>query len=111
MSTVQEIEAAIKALPREELSDLWKWWDEYRAAEWDRQIAADTQAGKLDFLFDEAERERAAGTLRDWPDAKKCGLVRMPNTINSYAVEFVGAITSKPKPKALALPMPRINVS
>jgi hypothetical protein len=28
----------------------------------------DAASGKLDFLFQEAERERAAGTLRDWPE-------------------------------------------
>ena len=35
---------------------------------WAKQIKADAASGKLDFLFEEAERERAAGTLRDWPE-------------------------------------------
>jgi hypothetical protein len=34
---------------------------------WDKQIEKDAVSGKLDFLFEEAERERAAGKLRDWP--------------------------------------------
>ncbi len=37
-------------------------------AAWDKQIEADSASGKLDFLFEEAEKERAAGTLRDWPE-------------------------------------------
>jgi hypothetical protein len=28
---------------------------------------ADSAAGKLDFLFDEAEQEAAKGPLREWP--------------------------------------------
>ena len=27
----------------------------------------DAKAGKLDFLFEEAETERAVGKLREWP--------------------------------------------
>jgi hypothetical protein len=61
MSTVQEIESAIKALPREAKAELWKWWDEYREREWDRQIEVDLQSGKLDKLLDEADRDFTAG--------------------------------------------------
>jgi hypothetical protein len=31
------------------------------------QIEEDAAAGKLDFLFEEAEQARLIGTLRDWP--------------------------------------------
>jgi hypothetical protein len=31
---------------------------------------ADSLAGKLDFLFDEAESESAKGLLREWPSQK-----------------------------------------
>ncbi len=34
---------------------------------WGRQIDEDAAAGRLDFLFEEAEAERRAGTLREWP--------------------------------------------
>jgi hypothetical protein len=30
----------------------------------------DSGAGKLDFLFDEADRESAKGLLREWPSPK-----------------------------------------
>ena len=67
MSTVQEIEEAIKALPREQFSQLWQWWDEYREAEWDRQIEADAQAGKLDRFIEEALEEHRQGKTRPLP--------------------------------------------
>ncbi len=67
MSTVQEIEAAIAELPKDEF---WKLTDRLiarREDEWDRQIEADAKAGRLDFLFDEADAAREAGTCRPWP--------------------------------------------
>ena len=67
MSTVQEIESAIKALPREDKAQLWRWWDEYRETEWDRQIEADVAGGKLDKLLDEADRDFAAGRCTPLP--------------------------------------------
>ncbi len=67
MSTVQEIETAIANLPRE---DFWKLTDRLialRNEAWDRQIDEDAAAGRLDFLFEEAESERKTGALREWP--------------------------------------------
>ncbi len=67
MSTVEEIETAIRALPREKLSELWQWWDEYRETEWDRQIEADAKAGKLDRFMEEALEEHRQGKTRPLP--------------------------------------------
>ena len=67
MSTVEEIEAAIARIPRDEF---WRLTDRLvaqRSAQWDRQIEEDAAAGRLDFLYEEAEAERKAGLLRDWP--------------------------------------------
>ena len=36
-------------------------------AQRDEQLDADSSAGKLDFLFDEAKSEAAKGLLRKWP--------------------------------------------
>lgn len=69
MSSVTEIESAIRELPEEEFWKLAAWFDELRAEAWDAQIAADSDAGRLDFLFNEAVRERREGKLRSWPDA------------------------------------------
>jgi hypothetical protein len=67
MSSVEEIEAAIAQLPKDEF---WKLTDRLiaqRTAEWDRQMDEAAASGKLDFLSAEADAARQAGTLRDWP--------------------------------------------
>jgi predicted Ser/Thr protein kinase len=65
--SVAEIEAAIKTLPKEELARFNQWYQEYLDEHWDEQIRQDVRAGKLDFLTEEAQRERDAGTLRPFP--------------------------------------------
>lgn len=67
MSTVEEIkEACLTKLTVSERAELMRWLAG-QDDEWDRQIEKDAESGKLDFLFREAEAEREAGTLRDWP--------------------------------------------
>jgi hypothetical protein len=68
MSKVEQIEAELAKLPPAEARQVAGWLNEFLAEEWDKQIDADAKAGKLDFLFDEADRESKAGALRDWPD-------------------------------------------
>jgi hypothetical protein len=70
MSRVEEIEAAIESLPPEEYRRIIEWFRVHEERRWDEQMDADSVAGKLDFLFDEAERESAAGLVRDWPAQK-----------------------------------------
>lgn len=41
--------------------------DELRAEVFADAIAADAEAGRLDFLFDEAESERQKDALKPWP--------------------------------------------
>ena len=65
MSSVEEIQSAIVSLPPEEYTRLRAWFIERDWEQWDQQIAADTQAGKLDFLIAEAMAEKAQGYLRD----------------------------------------------
>jgi hypothetical protein len=71
MSKVEQIEAELAKLPTVEARLVWTWLDEYLADKWDEQIEADSRAGKLDFLFDEAEAERKAENLREWPGEAK----------------------------------------
>jgi hypothetical protein len=65
--SLTEIKSAVRELPPEELAELASFILEQDGAAWTRQIEQDAASGNLDFLFDEAERERAAGKLRDWP--------------------------------------------
>jgi hypothetical protein len=63
--TVQELEKAIAKLSPEELAELRAWFYERDQEEWDRQIARDSEAGKLDKLIAQAKRDYAAGNGRE----------------------------------------------
>lgn len=65
MAKVDEIIAAIETLPQGDFARLRKWFSEKDWEQWDKQIEADSQSGKLDFLVREALDEKAKGKLRD----------------------------------------------
>lgn len=67
MSRIEEIEAAIERLPPEEYRRIVQWFRVREQERWDEQMDADASAGKLNFLFDEADSESANGLLREWP--------------------------------------------
>ena len=48
MSTIEEIEAAIERLPRDQFFTLLTWLRNRVADDWDREIEADMKAGQLD---------------------------------------------------------------
>ncbi len=70
MDRVEQIEAAISGLAPEEYQRLVQWFRTREQARWDEQMDKDSSAGKLDFLFEEAERESTQGLLREWPPRK-----------------------------------------
>ena len=61
MTNVQLIEDQIQHLDNQSFAALRNWFIEYEHSRWDRQIATDSEAGKLDFLIDEALAEHRAG--------------------------------------------------
>ena len=63
MSTVEEIEAAIVSLPIEQRDKVRKWINELDD-DWDRQIAEDVAAGRLDHLGREADEDFEAGRCK-----------------------------------------------
>lgn len=65
MSTVQEIEAAIEKLPKKEFWELTDRLMAKREDEWDRRIEADANSGKLDALFEQADRDFEAGRCKE----------------------------------------------
>lgn len=65
MSTVHEIEQAIRSLPEEDLVALRAWFAEFDADTWDRQFEEDVTAGRLDALADEALRDLRQGRCTD----------------------------------------------
>ena len=64
MSTVQEIESAIKRLDDKELGHLSGWLEDYLAEKWDQRFAADVVSGKLDKLGEAADRAFEQGRCR-----------------------------------------------
>ena len=58
MTKLEKIEKEIIVLSRSELAALREWFREYDAEEWDRQIEADSDSGKLDQLAEKALANR-----------------------------------------------------
>ncbi len=65
MSTVNEIEAAIRKLSPERLAELRKWFAEFDAELWDRQVERDVASGRLDKLANEALSDYREGRCTD----------------------------------------------
>ncbi len=54
MSTIRDIEDAVRTLSPEDLAAFRGWFAEFDADAWDRQLEEDVAAGQLDGLADEA---------------------------------------------------------
>jgi hypothetical protein len=65
MSKIDSLKAEIESLPSEEFAEIFRWLSEKDWERWDAEIAADSDAGRLDFLEREALDEKAKGKLRD----------------------------------------------
>ena len=61
MSQVEKLEQTVEQLSPEELAAFRSRFFEFDAAEWDRQIEIDSEAGKLDRLAQSAIDEHGAG--------------------------------------------------
>jgi hypothetical protein len=66
--SLSELKDAVRDLSPKELAELAAFIAKQDNAAWNTEIEEDSARGKLDFLFEEAEHERAAGRLRDWPE-------------------------------------------
>jgi len=65
MMSVETIEEQIAELDNVSLAKLRDWFIEFDHARWDKQIEADSNNGKLDFLINAALAEHQAGKSRD----------------------------------------------
>lgn len=65
MSTVIEIESAVKQLSRNDLKAFRDWFLGFDAIAWDVQFEEDVKTGRLDALADEALRDLSEGRCRD----------------------------------------------
>ena len=62
-STIAEIQQAIISLSKSDYAQLRRWLSEYDWEEWDQQIEADSDDGKLDFLVDQATEAKRRDML------------------------------------------------
>jgi hypothetical protein len=65
MSTVHEIEQAIRALGPKDLATLRDWFAAFDAEVWDQQLEQDVAAGRLDRFAEEALRDLKEGRCTD----------------------------------------------
>jgi hypothetical protein len=65
VSKLDELKAEIEGLPNEEFAEIVRWLSKKDWEKWDKEIDADSQAGRLDFLAREAREEKTKGNLKD----------------------------------------------
>ena len=65
MNDLERLERRIQELTPEQLAEFREWFAEFDARAWDKQIAADAGAGKLDGLVSEALAEHEAGETNE----------------------------------------------
>jgi hypothetical protein len=65
MSTVEDIEKAVIALPADQLAKFRAWFEEFYAARFDERIERDAKAGRLDRLAQQALADFRAGSHAD----------------------------------------------
>lgn len=73
MTTLPEIEAAIKKLPEGDIRQLAVWLQDYLDDIWDQQIETDLGSGKLNKLIAKAETDIAANRVRDLDEVLRNG--------------------------------------
>lgn len=62
--SLQELENAVTRLPNDDLSAFARWFEEYLADAWDRQIEDDIKAGRLDEAGGQADSDFEAGRCK-----------------------------------------------
>ncbi len=65
MTSLVEIETAIKNLPEQDARQLSEWLQAYVADQWDKQIETDLMSGKLDDLIANAEKDIAENRIKE----------------------------------------------
>jgi hypothetical protein len=65
MSKIDDLKAEIESLPTEQFAEIFRWLSERNWERWDKEIEADSQAGRLDFLVREGREGKAKGTLKN----------------------------------------------
>lgn len=61
MSTLVEIQEAVRALPEDEFGVFSSWFEQYEEERWDRQIERDQKSEPLQSLMEKARADFEAG--------------------------------------------------
>ena len=61
MTTVAEIQDAVRELTEKDLEAFSSWFDQYEEERWDRQIERDQKSGPLRSLMSKAQADFEAG--------------------------------------------------
>lgn len=59
--SIKELETAVATLSQSDLRAFARWFDEFRADEWDKKIEDDIQSGKLDNAGRRADADFESG--------------------------------------------------
>jgi hypothetical protein len=65
MTEIEELEAKVSELPNEKFSIFRDWFYQFENELWDKQIATDFRAGKLNHLIEKARLEFTQGKARE----------------------------------------------
>ena len=65
MGNVKSIEKAVESLPPADLAEFRRWFAEFDATAWDKQIEQDAASGKFDGLAAEALADYRSGLSRE----------------------------------------------
>jgi hypothetical protein len=65
MTTVSEIEEAVRRLSQADLAAFREWFDRFDAEAWDRQFEDDVREGRLDHLANEVLEDLREGRCTD----------------------------------------------
>jgi hypothetical protein len=71
MSTIEEVKAAVSHFSLTERAEFAKWFNGWEDDDWDRQMQADVQSGKLDKLVAEVDADIQTGQLTDIPQSRR----------------------------------------
>jgi len=63
MSTIPDIQEAIRSLPDEDFGEFSSWFEQYEEERWDRQIERDQRSGPLRSMMEKAQADFEAGNV------------------------------------------------
>lgn len=62
---IQELEQAVIQLPPKELARFRKWFNEFDAQAWDKQLETDAETGRFNKIAEQALKDYHAGKAKE----------------------------------------------